>query len=148
MLALGVVAALVNGLGDPILIVLFSSSLSALADPKEALKEMSEVALIFLYVGGGLMLAAFVQYVCFTKGKRRGEKFWISFSFLQSYRSAIRLTLLLLPLLLLFGKSCEYFGGADEESVVQVPAGSKHRVVRLQQPLWPVSKDKQLHSHL
>ena len=70
MLALGVVAALVNGLGGPVLIVLFSSSLSALADPKEALKEMSQVALIFLYVGGGLMLAAFVQYVCFTKGKR------------------------------------------------------------------------------
>ncbi len=71
LLALGSVAALANGLGDPILIVLFSSSLSALSNPADALSEMGRIALIFVGVGACLLVAASVQFVCFTKVANR-----------------------------------------------------------------------------
>ncbi|MAD20250.1 MAG: hypothetical protein CMJ52_08725, partial [Planctomycetaceae bacterium] len=45
----------------------FSESLSALTDPKDALRVMSRIALIFLGVGAVLQVAATIQYVCFSK---------------------------------------------------------------------------------
>ena len=67
VLCLGFVAAALNGLGDPILIVLFSNSLSALSDPKDAIRVMSKIALIFVGVGAALQVAATIQYICFTR---------------------------------------------------------------------------------
>ena len=67
VLCCGVVFAAINGLGDPVLIVLFSNSLSALTDPKDAVRVMSKIALIFVGVGAGLQVAATIQYICFTR---------------------------------------------------------------------------------
>jgi ABC-type multidrug transport system fused ATPase/permease subunit len=67
VMCVGFVAAAMNGLGDPILIVLFSNSLSALSDPNDAIRVMSKIALIFVGVGAALQVAATIQYVCFTR---------------------------------------------------------------------------------
>ena len=67
LLALGLFFALVNGLGDPLMIVLFSESLSALSDPEDTLKVMSDIAVLFVILGGVLQIAASIQYGCFTK---------------------------------------------------------------------------------
>ena len=80
--ACGVLFALINGLGDPLMIVLFSESLSALTNPEDALRVMSELAILFTILGGVLQIAASIQYFCFTyvakrlSGKLR--KKWLS----------------------------------------------------------------------
>ncbi|UPR04558.1 ABC transporter [Chloropicon primus] len=67
LLAVGLLFALVNGLGDPLMIVLFSESMSALSDPEDTLKVMSEVAILFVILGGILQVAASIQYGCFSR---------------------------------------------------------------------------------
>ena len=82
LLTVGLLFALVNGLGDPLMIVLFSESLSALSDPDDTLKVMSDVAVLFVILGGVLQVAATVQYGCFTKVAKtlsvRMRKKWLT----------------------------------------------------------------------
>ena len=77
----GLFFALVNGLGDPLMIVLFSESLSALSDPDDTLKVMGELAILFVILGAVLQVAASFQYYCFTRVAKtlslRMQKKWL-----------------------------------------------------------------------
>ena len=76
LVAMGMVGSVVNGLGDPLMMVFFADSLKALSDTSDALKTMERVAVMMVIVGGVLHVAASIQYACFsTFAKRQARKF-------------------------------------------------------------------------
>ena len=61
IVAMGMVGSVVNGLGDPLMMVFFADSLKALSDTSDALKTMERVAVMMVIVGGVLHVAASIQ---------------------------------------------------------------------------------------
>lgn len=68
----GTVGALVNGTGDPLMMVFFSESLKNLSgDPDDLLKDMTQVAYIMITLGCILLVFAALQYYCFSMLTKR-----------------------------------------------------------------------------
>ena len=61
LLFVGAVAALLNGVGDPLLIVLFAGSLSAMTDTDKVMETMKMIAILFVGIGFGLQIVGTVQ---------------------------------------------------------------------------------------
>mmetsp|Transcript_8848 Transcript_8848/g.26721 ORF Transcript_8848/g.26721 Transcript_8848/m.26721 type:complete len:1347 (-) Transcript_8848:785-4825(-) len=71
LLFVGAVAALLNGVGDPLLIVLFAGSLSAMTDTDKVMETMKLIAILFVGIGFGLQIVGTVQYLCYVKVSSR-----------------------------------------------------------------------------
>ena len=71
LLFVGAVAALLNGVGDPLLIVLFAGSLSAMTDTDKVMETMKMIAILFVGIGFGLQIVGTVQYLCYVKVSSR-----------------------------------------------------------------------------
>ena len=67
LMTVGGVAAAINGIGDPLLIVLFADSMSAMTDDGKIMEVMKPIALLFVGIGFGLQIAGTIQFVCYVK---------------------------------------------------------------------------------
>ena len=68
----GTIGALVNGTGDPLMMVFFAESLKSLSGhPDDLLKEMTRVAYIMIILGCILLVFATLQYYCYSMLTKR-----------------------------------------------------------------------------
>ena len=94
LLFVGAVAALLNGVGDPLLIVLFAGSLSAMTDTDKVMETMKMIAILFVGIGFGLQIVGTVQYLCYVKVSsrlsRKMRKAWLLSTSIRTRRNSIK----------------------------------------------------------
>uniref|UniRef100_A0A8I6XF60 ABC transmembrane type-1 domain-containing protein n=1 Tax=Hordeum vulgare subsp. vulgare TaxID=112509 RepID=A0A8I6XF60_HORVV len=71
LMAVGTVAAMVNGMGDPLMTVVFSAVIDCFGAGDNVLQRVSKVVLYYIYLGIGTALASFLQVSCWTMAGER-----------------------------------------------------------------------------
>jgi len=71
LMLVGAVAAAVNGVGEPLLIVFFAGSMSALTDPERIMSTMNRIAITITVIGCVVLVAGTVQYMCYARVSSR-----------------------------------------------------------------------------
>uniref|UniRef100_A0A453FAJ3 Uncharacterized protein n=1 Tax=Aegilops tauschii subsp. strangulata TaxID=200361 RepID=A0A453FAJ3_AEGTS len=66
LMAVGTVAAMVNGMGDPLMTVVFAAVIDCFGAGDNVLQRVSKVVMYYIYLGIGTALASFLQVSCWT----------------------------------------------------------------------------------
>ncbi|KAF7030272.1 hypothetical protein CFC21_041852 [Triticum aestivum] len=66
LMAVGTVAAMVNGMGDPLMTVVFAAVIECFGAGDNVLQRVSKVVMYYIYLGIGTAVASFLQVSCWT----------------------------------------------------------------------------------